>query len=438
MPRMGIALDGRVAPLRRHVQFGGRLIAVGVAPLCVTVLAPQDAQAFNGPFLHGDGISAQGFGGIGIVAAADSYALAANPANAATLTPRFDLGINWEQVFSHSEFRGNLLGPDQGFSSRFRDVIVPQGGVTTRLSDSLSVGVAGFAAGFGTDYKQSPLQRFGGDERAGITVMQAGLTHVLAWQPQDAQAFGIALNLSYQLAEVEGVAPLKVLSADPQHVTDQGADGAFGIGFSLGWHAYLTPWLEAGVAYRSKTWAERFKDYAGLLPDHGRLELPARYGAAVALRPWSDWTFAVEVQRALFAEEAATGNRLAQLYEGERLGDDEGPGFGWRNQTVVKFGVAWQVTPSLDLRAGYSHGTQVVRTSETLISMLAPAPIQEHYTLGVGYESRSGWLLNSYIGYAPRVWVYGEDSIPLLLGGGEANVRNGSHMIGVSVGRALD
>ena len=429
-PRLDSAAYDR-RQLQRHVIR----TAASMAPVCVAVFGAGDAAAAYGPFLHGEGIYSLGFGGVGVVAAQDTYALAANPALAPSLGSRFDIGVDWAQVFPKTHFRGNLLGADHTSSSRFRHVVIPQGGFSQTLNEQFTIGVTGFAAGFGTDYKDSPFQRFGGPERAGAAISLAGISNVLAWQPVDDHALAIGVNLSYQIAELQGLQPFRLLSEDPEHVTDNGKDGALGAGFSLGWNAHLTPWLEAGAAYRSKTWAQRFKKYAGVFPEQGRLEFPARYGAAVALRPWPTWTLALETQRVLFASEKATGNGIEQLQQGEQLGADDGPGFGWRNQTVYKLGIAWDCTPLFSLRGGYSRGTDILPARQTLIASLAPATIAEHYTFGLSYEFRSGWQVDSYIAYAPRRTERGDGSVPIYVGGGEADVQNGQQDFGLSVGR---
>ncbi len=42
------------------------------------------------------------------------------------------------------------------------------------------------------------------------------------------------------------------------------------------------------------------------------------------------------------------------------------------------------------LRAGYTHGSQVIPSSEVLFNVLAPATVQNHITLGGTYTLQNG------------------------------------------------
>lgn len=41
-------------------------------------------------------------------------------------------------------------------------------------------------------------------------------------------------------------------------------------------------------------------------------------------------------------------------------GDSDGPGFGWRDQTVYRVGVAYDATRDLTLRVGYNDANQLL------------------------------------------------------------------------------
>lgn len=376
-------------------------------------------------------------GGISYVAAEDSFPLAANPALAQSLSRRIDFGLDSYKASVKSTIHGNLLGPDEEYRSSAKYFFIPQFGFSNELSETVSFGSTGFVAGFGTDYKRSPYQRFGSTGRTSVTLGQAGITTALAWRLLDDQSVGAAVNLGYQQLRVRGLGPFRLFSEDPDHVTDQGKDGTPTIGFTIGWHAYVTSRLEAGAAYTSKNWAQRFSEYAGMLPEHGLLELPARYGAALAFRPFRHWTVAAEYTRLLLSNSKALGNGSEQLLT-RRLGSEDGPGFGWSDQDIYKLGVMWKYSNALDLRAGFNYGTQIISSNNTLIDILGAVTVQRHYTLGATYTTRSGWEISSYLAHAPNVRVRGDGSIPLYLGGGEADVQSEQWMVGFSIGYSLD
>ncbi|MCE2969912.1 MAG: hypothetical protein LW847_06780 [Burkholderiales bacterium] len=68
-----------------------KLLALAVAAAC----APGVALATNGYFSHGEGVKAQGMGGVGIALPQDAIAAATNPAGMAFVGDRFDLGPTW-------------------------------------------------------------------------------------------------------------------------------------------------------------------------------------------------------------------------------------------------------------------------------------------------------------------------------------------------------
>jgi long-chain fatty acid transport protein len=410
----------------------GRRFAAGLTLLATSLTA----QAAYGPFEHGYGIKSLGGGGIGYTSAEDSYWISGNPATAATLTARYDIGIDWVTVLPSGRIHDNAAGPDQTYSSDgSRQFPIPQAGLIRPLDERLTLGLSIFSAGLGTDYTDNPYARFGGDRRGGLSLSQSGIVGALAFRPAPHQAVGLSLNLSYQVLEVKGIQPFAALSENPARFTNQGYDGAFGISVTAGWTGRIAPGLSAGLVYRSTTVTQRTDDYAGLLPDQGRLQLPAIWGGglAYALRP--DLSVAMDYQRVEYASERALGNPISRLDEGHLMGSDNGPGFGWRDQDIVKLGIVWRVGPQLSLRGGYSHASQIVAQQETLFNLLAPVVGQDHYTVGASWQMQSGWELSGYAAVLERQNVRGQQSIPDALGGGEADVKNDMYMWGLSVGR---
>ena len=57
-------------------------------------------------------------------------------------------------------------------------------------------------------------------------------------------------------------------------------------------------------------------------------------------------------------------------------------GFGWHSQTISRIGASWQATPALQVRGGFSHGTQIVAAKDATLNYLAPVTPQNHVTAG--------------------------------------------------------
>ncbi len=409
----------------------------GICSSLALVSAP--VLAAHGITSHGFGAKSSGAGGVGYVAAEDSYPLSANPALAYSLKDRIDFGVEGIAVYPGGTIENNLLGRDQEYESGRRYFAIPQFGFARPVSERLAIGMSAFSAGFGTDYKRSPYERFGGSPRLSASLGQLGVSTVIAYALRPNLVFGAGLNLAYQTLDVKGLDVFTAFSESPKKFTNQGTDGAAGAGVVVGVHALPFSWLELGAAYRSTTWTQRFTGYAGLLPDGGRLQLPAFYGAGLALMPSSTLTIALEVQRALYGEEKATGNGFDEfLAEGHRLGSKDGPGFGWNNIDIFKLGITWVATPALRLRAGYSYNTQLLESSDTLLAFIAPNSVQQHFTAGATIQLARSWELSGFAVATPEDRFAGDHSIPLLVGGGEANLKQQFIGLGFSVGRRLD
>lgn len=419
---------------------GGAGLYATVAALLLG-LWPSSAPAPLGPFEHGNGVKAMGRGGVSYALGGDTTALGGNPAHAAAMEQRFDAGMSFGVPRASGVIRDNEAGDDARFDSRSVVVPIPQGGANFALAEDWALAFNIQSAGIGPEYENNPFGRFGGGPEAELALGQSGVAITLAHRLRPDQHVGAALNLSYQRFEVRGLQGFTApegednnVSAAPEAVTNQDSDDAFGIGFTLGWKGRLTEDLWAAASYRSPTWTQKHDSYRGLLPEGGRLQLPAIYGFGLAYSAIGELTLAFDFQRYHYSAQKAFGNRLAQLAEGNRLGSTDGPGFGFRNQNAYKFGLEWQAMPQLTLRAGYIHADQLVRRSETLFGFFGAVMATTHYTAGVSYAP-GDWELSSFYSYAPKQTVRGNNSIPEGFGGGEADVGLRVQQFGFSVAR---
>lgn len=401
-------------------------------------LAPcLPAQATLGVFEHGNGIKSLGMGGVGYSFAEETTVLGANPAHALALGNRYDIGVDLFTADAEARFEGNALGPDEGYHSDGKEhYYIPQGGFSRALSDKLALGVTVLSAGLGPDYDGSPYQRFGGARRTSLGLASSGIVTALAYRVAPAHVLGFSLNTGYQVLALKGLefVATPTASVAPDKVTNQGKDGAFTLGFTLGWHAKLTSWLSAGLAYRSKNWTQKHEEYAGLVAQGGKLELPAIYGGGVTITPAANWTIALEAQRYNYRDERAFSNGLDKLSEGKLLGSNDGPGFGFDDQNAYKLGVAWQATPKLMLRGGYLYATELLDANDTLFGFLGCLTTTNQYSIGATYQF-STWELSGYAYNDPKKTQYGRNSIPEAFGGGEASISDEVYGVGFSFGR---
>ena len=54
------------------------------------------------------------------------------------------------------------------------------------------------------------------------------------------------------------------------------------------------------------------------------------------------------------------------------FGSSNGPGFGWHDINVYKFGVDWRYNPAWTLRAGYSYNDSPLNSRDIMLNILAP------------------------------------------------------------------
>jgi long-chain fatty acid transport protein len=93
------------------------------------------------------------------------------------------------------------------------------------------------------------------------------------------------------------------------------------------------------------------------------------------------------------------------------LGGANGAGFGWKDVNVVKLGAQWQVSPSLQLRVGFNHGTNPISSADALFNTIAPGVVKNHYTAGLTYAIDKHQEISGAFMYAPTVSVTGSNPL---------------------------
>ncbi|MBW7441672.1 long-chain fatty acid transporter, partial [Escherichia coli] len=81
-----------------------------------------------------------------------------------------------------------------------------------------------------------------------------------------------------------------------------------------------------------------FSKYRGLFLGGGEFDIPENYGLGITYKILPTLTLTSDVQRINYGDIKTIANPLANLFAGNPLGSANGPGFGWKNVTVVKVG----------------------------------------------------------------------------------------------------
>jgi long-chain fatty acid transport protein len=168
----------------------------------------------------------------------------------------------------------------------------------------------------------------------------------------------------------------------------------------IGYTGKLTDWLTIGATYQSRIFATRFHDYSNLFAEQGDFDIPSNFAIGFAVNPYKPVTLAFDVERIFFSEVKSVGNNLSGGTLVNGLGSDGGPGFGWRDVTAIKTGIAYDVTKQLTLRVGYNYSTQPVPEDQTYFNVLAPAVVQHHVTAGVTWHINKNFELSAFYVHA--------------------------------------
>lgn len=414
--------------LRQLAQFAS-------LPLAATLLAPA-AHATDGYFLNGVGAGSKGAGGVAIALPQDALSIAANPAAATELGHRIDGGFDIFIPRRGASINGNAAGLDGDYTGNDTNpFVMPEFGYVRPVSDKVSIGIAIYAhGGMNTTYGSSPFAAFGETGTTGVDLKQVFITPTAAVRIAPGHSLGISAIGLVQGFRARGIAPFSAASADPSNFTNRGTDVAFGAGVQVGYLGQITDNVSVGAFYKSKVWSGKFDKYSGLFAQQGSFDVPASFGGGIAVQASKQLTLAADVKHIQYSDVQSVGNPLAPLLQGTPLGVDGAPGFGWRDITVGKFGAVFQANDRLTLRAGYSIGGNPVPASETLLNILAPGVVTEHFTAGATLKAGSGLEFTTYAMHAPRNTVRGAGSIPANFGGGEANVYLSETSIGFAVG----
>lgn len=391
--------------------------------LVFALMAATSAHATNGYFLPGFGVKSQGAGGVGIALQADSLSQAANPANAAETGMRGDLGLS---LFSpeRTSATGSATGMtppspflffNQESDSGNTLYLMPDMAFTMPLSERLSVGMAIVGnGGMNTTYKENifgsttfgPIENGMPTDLVGVDLMQIIAPVTVAYKLNNQHSMGVSLNLAAQRFKANGLGQFAYfgISSAPEYLTNNGYDYSYGAGIRLGWLGkFMDDRISLGATWASKTYMTKFDKYRGLFAEQGDFDIPENYGIGLAVKATENFTVAADIVKIKYSDVASIGNpgpgiaggtgydqnevfAAAIAFGGSpqsySLGNDEGMGFGWKDMTIYKLGLIYNVNEDLTLRMGYNYGKSPVRNDQLVFSALAPGVVERHYSVG--------------------------------------------------------
>ncbi|MEN8108162.1 MAG: porin [Pseudomonadota bacterium] len=395
-----------------------KYLTVAILTLCM--VAPA-ADATNGYMSHGYGIISKGMAGAGSALPQDTLSVFNNPAGLVRLGKRYDAEL---ELFSPKrEYKANddfapppspsvPPGREESENDYF---LIPGFGINLPLDDKSTIGVALTGqGGMNTEYDTAtfanfaappgsplnPTGAFTATEPTGVDFAQMalGVTYArelgaFAGLGITRQSIGITPILAAQRFKARGLQPFKALSVSPDNVTNNGYDYSYGAGVRAGWFgSLLRDQLNVGISYQSKLWMTDFDDYEGLFAKGGDFDIPAIFNFGLAFMITPKLTMVADFKRIFYDDIDALSNTNDITFNqiitnpDNRLGGDNGLGFGWDDVNVYSVGLQYQMNEKLTLRAGYSAADEPWKDVNTLFNVLAPATIEKHASLGATYN----------------------------------------------------
>jgi long-chain fatty acid transport protein len=390
---------------------------IPMAAFLITCLVTPLTHATNGYITHGFGTTSKGMAGAGSAFPQDTLIVYSNPAGLTRLGKRYDVEL---ELFSpRREYNANddfapppspsvPPGREKSTNDYF---LIPGFGINLPVDGKSTIGVALVGqGGMNTEYDtttfanfsappgspMNPTGAFTATEPTGVDLAQMGLgiTYARELSPFAGlgitrQSIGITPILAAQRFKARGLQPFKPLSVSPENVTNNGYDYSWGGGVRLGWlGSLLQDQVNVGISYQSKLWMTDFDDYEGLFAGGGDFDIPAIFNFGLTFIITPKLTMVADFKRIFYDEIDALSNTNDIGFEqivsnpDNRLGADNGLGFGWQDVNVYSIGLQYEANEKFTLRAGYSYGEEPWKNVNTLFNVLAPATIEKHLSLG--------------------------------------------------------
>ena len=419
-----------------------RLLLAGVVSLGVGL--PTASYATNGMFLIGQGAKSRGMGGVAIALPQDAISGAANPASIGFIEDRADVNMEIFRPMARAR-----LG-DLSYDSSANLFGMPALAGVYKFNRKMSVGFSAVpAGGGGSRYNMNLYNNLTGanvNSTLGVNLMVMQMNPTAAYRINKNNRVGASLVMSIQTFRAFGLEYFSNFTSTglfTDKLSNNGNDWSYGAGVRLGWLGrFFKQRLSLGLSYTSRIYMTKFDKYSDLFAENGSLDTPENFGGGIAFKITPSLTVAADITRTLYSNVRAIGNKSAntagspfpESQEKNALGKTDGLGFGWSDQTVYKIGVAWDYNSKLTLRTGWNYGKSPIneKNGEILFSIVAPAVVQNHLTLGATYKpsKRLEWSL-SYV----HAFAYKQEGPTLI--GNTGSLRMYQNALGVNIAYKL-
>jgi len=438
------------------------------ASIMLSVLSTQ-VHATNGYAAHGFGTVQKAMGGAAVAGNENAMNMATNPASMSFGKNNWTAGVDVFVPDRGASYEGTQAAPGipagaplgggltlanplpatpalPGADLRGNDdsaFVIPEMAYQKHLNDKFAVGLAAYGnGGMNASYNKSIFgPRFNQDgtpinqdfspagENTRIDFAQLFVSPSISMKFNEKNSVGASLNLVYQRVSVDGVGGFAPFSSAPDKLSGNGYDSSTGLGFSVGWQSKLTNDLTLGLTYRSKTSMSKFDKYKGLFAEQGGFDIPSMFTGGISVQATPKTKLALDVSHINYdgVKSLSNCNNTAPLLgqilggqqppRGPKLGDDNGAGFCWKDQTIFKLGVKQQINNKLALMAGFNHANAPISEKETAFNVLAPATVEDHLTLGFDYKLTKNSNISAQYMHAFSNTIKGDGSRDATTGG---------------------
>ena len=423
--------------------------------ITAAVTLPTASHATNGMFLIGQGTKSRGAGGVAIAMPQDAVAGAVNPASIGFVGTRLDVGMDVFMPKASAELGGLKVNSSADLYA------FPAGAVTFKFNRKLSFGFSAIpAGGGGSRYNTNLYNNLTGantDQTLGINLAILQMAPTVSYAFNKENTIGFSPVFSIQQFRAFGLDYFSNFTSTGLYtdkLTNNGNDYAYGAGARFGWMGkFFDKKLSLGAVYTSKIHMTKFNKYEDLFAEHGQFDTPANFGFGIAYKFLPKLTVGLDVTRTLYSDVPAVGNKTVNVsgspfpesQQKNALGQPDGLGFEWRDQTVFKLGILYEYNSHWTFRTGWNYGKSPMREitnggnpnlsgarGPLLFGIVAPAVVQNHLTLGTTYspDKNTEWSF-SYV----HAFEHKEEGPTLI--GNTAKLTMYQNAFGVSFGYKL-
>lgn len=431
-------------------------LAVAAATALIFV-TPADATEGYAP--PGFGARSKALAGAGVADSRDATAAALNPAGLVHVGDEIDMSLsafNPNRSFS-TDGPGLLIGGPIDVDSDKPWFFIPNLAWSTRAFANPLFDVMAFTmvgnGGMNTSYPTFTNNNLnfcpGGQGvfcsgKAGINLLQMVMSVAVAKQIAPGISVGVAPMMALQSFDAHGTDLFAGFSTTG-NVSGNRNDWSVGGGVRAGIEIEPRKGFRIGVSGTTPIWMQDFEKYDGLFAQAGGFDIPASLQAGVAIDVTPALTLMFDWRYIWYSSVDSVGNPMSNILAcpnvglggtdpSSCLGGSHGPGFGWNDINILKFGMEYRANEKLTLRAGYAWNEQPINKADVTFNILAPAVTQHHITGGLEYDLGGGYHVELAGMYAPNVSVSGPEFFNAEFGGPPQHVKLEMSQYEVTVG----